>query len=231
MITNNLQRNIVQAIDVASGLGRQSTWLILEWIEHDLSSISIDKRDIVTLLENISAGLKYMHPEGYAHRDVKPSNVLVRLKNDRLDVAEIADFGTTKYDITGAMRSRTGTSLYLAPEVWGGEYTNAVDVWSLGVLAAEYISDWKPPPREVPGNVAESEGETEFATEIADEMSAEAKIVPGMYTSVSEQDHCIAQNSGGERRRRLYVTAKRTLTHRAQGQMDRQGRRKMVRRE
>lgn len=39
-----------------------------------------------------------------------------------------------------------GTSLYMAPEFWNLKraYTKAVDMWSFGIIAAEYLTDWDP---------------------------------------------------------------------------------------
>ena len=58
---------------------------------------------------------------------------------------KIADFGITKRATEGltALRTRTGTPAFTAPEVLGffqrgdestDSYTNAVDIWSLGVI-------------------------------------------------------------------------------------------------
>ena len=58
---------------------------------------------------------------------------------------KIADFGISKRATEGltALRTRTGTPAFAAPEVHGyfgsgdtsnGSYTNAVDIWSLGVM-------------------------------------------------------------------------------------------------
>ncbi|KAL8993905.1 MAG: hypothetical protein Q9169_005996 [Polycauliona sp. 2 TL-2023] len=82
---------------------------------------------VLQLLE----GIQYMHDFKFAHRDLKPA---------------IADFGISKRASDGQteLRTRTGTPAFAAPEVLGfcphdddsgDTYTNAVDVWSLGVIA------------------------------------------------------------------------------------------------
>ena len=54
---------------------------------------------------------------------------------------KIADFGISKRATEGltALRTLTGTPTFAAPEVLGftqsDSYTNAVDIWSLGVIA------------------------------------------------------------------------------------------------
>jgi serine/threonine protein kinase len=115
--------------------------LILEWIEDDLGSFKLDDRDVRTLLTHVSKGLAYMHTNGFTHRDLKPENVLIQSHGYRLVAAKIADFGTTKFDLSGKMQTYAGSSIYMAAEFWEQElaYTNAVDMWSLGVIAVELL--------------------------------------------------------------------------------------------
>jgi serine/threonine protein kinase len=116
--------------------------LILEWIEDDLGSFRLDDRDVRTLLTHVSMGLGYMHANGFTHRDLKPENILIQSQNHRLRAAKIADFGTTKFDLSGKMQTYAGSSIYMAPEFWEQElnYTNAVDMWSFGIIALELLT-------------------------------------------------------------------------------------------
>jgi len=85
-----------------------------------------------------------MHDKGFAHRDLKPANILVVYKGPDWWV-KIADFGISKRATEGLtdLRTLTGTPAFAAPEVLGfvqssdrpnDSYTNAVDIWSLGVI-------------------------------------------------------------------------------------------------
>lgn len=49
----------------------------------------------------ISNGLAYIHEKGFTHRDLKPENILVKVDGNRLMMAKIADFGTSKNSISG----------------------------------------------------------------------------------------------------------------------------------
>jgi serine/threonine protein kinase len=84
---------------------------------------------------------------------------------------KIADFGISKGIDRGetALRSKVGTQEFAAPEVLGilddgpesSEYTNAVDLWSLGCLLYYLISKCLPFPR--PGSLWKyCTGKTEF---------------------------------------------------------------------
>ncbi|KAL9622240.1 MAG: hypothetical protein Q9160_003423 [Pyrenula sp. 1 TL-2023] len=87
-------------------------------------------------------GLAKMHEMGFTHRDIKPQNILVVQKSPIW--VKIGDFGVSKRiqaDDT-ALRTMVGTRQFAAPEIFGmledapqsSEYTNMVDIWSLGCM-------------------------------------------------------------------------------------------------
>ncbi|PQE08308.1 kinase-like domain-containing protein [Rutstroemia sp. NJR-2017a BVV2] len=96
------------------------------------------------IVSQVLEGLSYMHRHGFAHRDLKPTNILVVSKKPGWWV-KIADFGISKRAIekVTALHTSAGTSAFAAPEVQLGSqssteansYTNSVDIWSLGVIA------------------------------------------------------------------------------------------------
>ncbi len=99
-------------------------------------------RDCLTQL--VSA-LEVMHEAGIAHRDVKPSNVLVT-EEGRLVVL---DFGVATdlraHAGRGEMFSIVGTPAYMAPELALGEApTAAVDMYSVGVMLFEALTGKRP---------------------------------------------------------------------------------------
>ncbi|KAK3897708.1 kinase-like domain-containing protein [Staphylotrichum tortipilum] len=79
------------------------------------------------------------HPP-IVHRDISPGNILVRQRDEDNIHVKLADFGLTKE--SDDLVTMCGTRRYLAPEVYGlGAYTAAVDIWSLGVVVMERLSD------------------------------------------------------------------------------------------
>ncbi|MCJ1269155.1 hypothetical protein MMC22_009044 [Lobaria immixta] len=96
------------------------------------------------IVSQIVEGLHFMHDKEFAHRDLKPANILVKHKGPDWWV-KIADFGISKRATEGltALRTRGGTPAFTAPEAHdffqsddrlNDPYTNAVDIWSLGVI-------------------------------------------------------------------------------------------------
>ncbi|KAJ8893424.1 hypothetical protein PR048_006015 [Dryococelus australis] len=85
----------------------------------------------------ILEGLRYLHGQNIAHRDLKCENILLSAH----DNIKIADFGFARYCVDSNGRrtlSRTfcGSAAYAAPEMLSGTPYNPkmADVWSTGVI-------------------------------------------------------------------------------------------------
>ena len=101
----------------------------------------IDLWTCLCYMKDIVAGLLFMHESVICHRDLKPTNILV--KSDRC--LKIADFGLAKH-ITGSSSGESatggvGSTKWMAPEVFMPEdatdrpiYSRAIDIFSLGLL-------------------------------------------------------------------------------------------------
>jgi serine/threonine protein kinase len=100
------------------------------------------ERRAIEILKQVGEGLLYLHNEQVTHRDLKPDNILVRSLNPF--ALTLSDFGIAKMD-ESIMETGAGTSMYMAPELTsacvgdGGTYTNAVDIWALGVIGVELL--------------------------------------------------------------------------------------------
>lgn len=85
--------------------------------------------------------LSSMHEAGFVHRDIKLENILC-LNESLPSETVICDFGYVQVINPGAetMRSRVGTTVYVAPEMAGRElYGTAVDLWAVGVMGYRMI--------------------------------------------------------------------------------------------
>ncbi|KAM3067100.1 hypothetical protein ACMFMG_011657 [Clarireedia jacksonii] len=101
----------------------------------------------------VSSALEYLHMNGITHRDLKPENILVTRWDNQNDIftIKLADFG-----IAGSYlehQTVCGNDLHIAPEIellkfrdrdTSQTYTNAVDIWALGKILLNLVSDIPP---------------------------------------------------------------------------------------
>lgn len=85
----------------------------------------------------VAEGLNAIHEQDAIHRDVKPSNILVKTKDDELVECKLCDIGGArnddKEDESKNMADHVGTAGYQAPELVNRQnYDKRVDYYSLG---------------------------------------------------------------------------------------------------
>ena len=94
--------------------------------------------EIGRIVYQVLEGVKYLHEHNISHRDLKPENILCT-EGTPFDIV-IADFGLSRtYGPDSLMTSNCGSSAYAAPEVFASSYTNACDMWSIGIIVNEMI--------------------------------------------------------------------------------------------
>ena len=142
-------------------------FLVTDYVEGQNIAQMIKARDreplplpeAIQIAHQVGAALHYAHRQRIYHRDIKPSNVLL----DRGGNAYLGDFGLALLpDRTRMTRDRTtesstgpGTPLYMAPEQWLGQETDArTDIYALGALLYELLTGRPPFRSEAPGGLA-----------------------------------------------------------------------------
>ncbi|MEM9644116.1 MAG: serine/threonine-protein kinase [Planctomycetota bacterium] len=89
----------------------------------------------VAMIRDMAESLKYVHSQGFIHRDICPRNYICM---PDMSTVKLIDFGLTvpateKFMLPG---NRTGTPLYMSPEIVRRRPTDQrVDIFSLGVTS------------------------------------------------------------------------------------------------
>jgi len=128
--------------------GEQRPWyyLVMPYVEGGTLREYLLKRKRLTLeeaasfVDQIASALQYAHDHGVVHRDVKPSNILLR----RDGYAYLVDFGLAKAmmgaeSLTSA-GAIVGTPEYMAPEQSNGLNDYRSDTYSLGVILYQMLT-------------------------------------------------------------------------------------------
>jgi TonB family protein len=137
--------------------GTAVLYVVMEAAEEDLSQIlphrALAPTEVSAMLPPLLNGLSYLHGKGFVHSRVKPSNVLAVSDQLKLSADQIAMPGQENSVVTRR-------DIYDAPETASGAISPANDIWSVGVLLVEVLTQ-KPPlgtssqgdpaiPREIP---------------------------------------------------------------------------------
>lgn len=179
-IMRNLDHpNIVKLIDV---IKKMDYWFIImeycdkgtlkDVIELNKKILDHTKREANTYyyLEQFRSALYYLTRQGYIHRDIKPTNILLskstydlsssmdqdknllfdeeNKKNTNKIILKIADFGLARdinEDENQLLKTTCGSPMYMAPEVLiRSKYNNKADLWSFGIIMYELLFGERP---------------------------------------------------------------------------------------
>ena len=108
-------------------------------LQHNhLQGISLNSINFI--IKQLLEAIEQVHSLGIIHCDIKPENVLVKIKLDKekSDISiKLTDFGTACLK-NMIIYSQVQSLFYRAPEViLGIPYTQAIDIWSIGLVTVE----------------------------------------------------------------------------------------------
>ncbi|KAF7673175.1 negative regulator of the pho system [Alternaria burnsii] len=122
--------------------------LVFPFVRYDFSDLLRDKKlsksQIKSCLKDLFVGLADIHSKGIIHRDVKPSNILLKSLDGP---AYLSDFGIAwAPEVPGpesadAKITDVGTTCYRPPELLFGnqKYGCSLDLWAAGCTVAEAL--------------------------------------------------------------------------------------------
>ncbi|XP_053554168.1 serine/threonine-protein kinase 16 isoform X2 [Bombina bombina] len=129
-------------------------WLLLPFVEGTLwneietlrdKNAFLSEERILHILHGICLGLKAIHDQGYAHRDLKPTNVLLE-DDDRPILMDLGSMNHARIEVNGSRQAmavqdwaaQRCTISYRAPELFNVNSECVIDertdIWSLGCV-------------------------------------------------------------------------------------------------
>jgi len=125
-------------------------YLVMEKIDGKCLSSKIgednDVPEVLGITRQLLDAVGYMHERGIAHRDLKPSNVMITEDGS----IRIIDMGAATNSIDSTLSKLTGNTLektvlgtpkYVAPETRMGNTVRSSDIYSLGIMLYDLLSD------------------------------------------------------------------------------------------
>jgi len=142
--------NIVQIYDF--GCEEGTYFLAMEYVDGPslralLGKARFNERDAVLLVRHAVAALGVAHAQGIVHRDIKPDNLMLTARRDRL---KIVDLGIAKRIDEDQSLTQTGqavgTPQYISPEQIRGvrDIDARADIYSLGATFFQLVTGHAP---------------------------------------------------------------------------------------
>ncbi|UMM18786.1 hypothetical protein L5515_014688 [Caenorhabditis briggsae] len=148
-------RNIVQFYETFFENGE--TYLVMELCEggslmdYVKQKGPLDDSTAVHILRQLIAAVKYIHDENILHRDLSAGNVFIKDATKSTITVKLGDFGlATNLGQHGTACTIVGTPGFIAPQVFGQNYDQAADVYSLGAVLYTMLTKHTPPTKGPP---------------------------------------------------------------------------------
>lgn len=121
---------------------------LADWLRRPGISQRLSPQDVALLVQQAASALQYAHDHDIIHRDVKPSNFLIRGRPENPAHPDLllADFGIAKFStaLSSTETMTRGTPTYMPPEQWEDRPVLATDQYALAVMTYELLAG-RPP--------------------------------------------------------------------------------------
>lgn len=112
-----------------------------------LAAGPISIREVISIIRDVAAGLQHAHQNDLVHRDVKPSNILLRKHGS----AALTDFGLAASEVQfeHMQDGSSGTLMFMSPEQARGDIhllDNRSDIFCLGIVLFHCLTGRFPYP-------------------------------------------------------------------------------------
>ena len=178
------------SVDIFMPLACEDLWKFT----YRISSYTQRTQMLPRVMGATAAALAYIHDRGVLHRDVKPSNILLKYHGEKVDVW-LTDFGSARVvntngsnDVVNSNTTTThnyhqnhqepltpnmATFAYRAPEMESRVYTDKADVYSLGCSMINMLTTAYP-------GQSRTSHETEVVPSPADWLALMDEFCPGL---------------------------------------------------
>lgn len=144
--------NVVPVLDFA--IKNDQACLVMEFIPgrtlaEVIAEDELGFEKIVSWLATIARACGWFHQLGVVHRDLKPQNILIHAETGEPIVIDFSIAKDEELMTLTLTHQALGTASYMAPEQFGrarGGITPAADVYSLGVILYEWLTQTRPHP-------------------------------------------------------------------------------------
>src|SRR5437588_1861826 len=121
---------------------------LADWLHQRGRKELLLPQEVAHIINQAADALQHAHNHQIIHQDVKPSNFLVRSRQETPDYPDVllADFGIAKLITATSSTSQSvrGTPVYMSPEQCNGIPVPASDQYALAIMAYELLTGQPP---------------------------------------------------------------------------------------